>query len=99
MTVVSLERSDRSGSFGIYSITASGHATGSTEVCAAVSALMTTLAGYAVNSATPLCIRLASGYSIVKFSGGREAAAVYEAMCIGFMQLAASYSNFLRIEK
>ena len=82
-----------------FMVEARGHATGSKEVCAAVSVLMTTLAGYAANRATPLEIRLAPGDSIVQFFGGKEAEAVYDAMRIGFMQLAASYGKFLRIEK
>ena len=94
MTTVTLSQSGHT-----YKVKAAGHAAGSPEVCAAVSALMTTLAGYAENCAVRLEVRLEPGDSEVIFSGGREAAGVYEAMCIGFMQLAASYGDFLQIRK
>lgn len=97
MTVVSLESSE-SGSRGIYSVKASGHATGSTEVCAAVSVLMTTLAGYVKNFASPIDIRLASADSAVIFTGGEDAKAAYNMAKIGFLQLENSYGSYIRVK-
>lgn len=84
---------------GRYSVICEGHATGSVEVCAAVSTLVYTLLGYLKN-ADGVAVEnaeLADGYAEIEFSGGECAKAAYELICIGFLQLAHSKGNFIEI--
>lgn len=73
-----------------------GHATGSEQVCAAISALMTALAGYLVNHNPQRIntIMLESGHNVIAFRG---AAAAFEMTKIGLMQLAQSYPKYICI--
>lgn len=84
---------------GRYSVICEGHATGSVEVCAAVSTLVYTLLGYLKN-ADGVAVEnaeLADGYAEIKFSGGENARVAYELICIGFLQLAMAKDELIEI--
>ena len=84
---------------GRYSVVCEGHATGSCEVCAAVSTLVYTLLGYLKN-ADGVAVEnevIADGYAEIEFSGGECARVAYELISIGFLQLAQAKSNFVEI--
>lgn len=84
---------------GRYSVVCEGHAVGSCEVCAAVSTLVYTLLGYLKN-ADGIAVEnaeLADGYAEIEFSGGENARAAYELICIGFLQLEQSSAKFIEI--
>lgn len=84
---------------GRYSVICEGHATGSVEVCAAVSTLVYTLLGYLKN-ADGVAVEnaeLADGYADIEFSGGECARVAYELICIGFLQLAMAKGELIEI--
>lgn len=95
MTKVYLEHC--AGTFYIY---ARGHATGSTEVCAAVSCLLYTIAGWLKNHPEIGGIhRLDDGdASIVFFDKEQSAKTVFELAQVGFLQLAQSYPDYISVE-
>jgi len=95
MTKVYLERNgDR------YTVACKDHATGSEAVCAAVSTLCYTLAGYLHN--IPCEIEkeeLLPGDARIAFYGKNQLArAAFDMICVGFLQLAASYPDFVSVE-
>jgi len=95
MTKVYLERDgDR------YTVACKDHATGSEAVCAAVSTLCYTLAGYLHN--IPCEIEkeeLKMGDARIIFYGRSEPArAGFDMACVGFLQLAASYPEYVSAE-
>ena len=84
---------------GRYSVICEGHATGSVEVCAAVSTLVYTLLGYLKNAD---CVaveseELADGYAEIEFSGGECARVAFELIRIGFLQLAMAKGELIEI--
>ena len=95
MTKVNLEHDGNR-----YTVTCKGHATGSEAVCAAVSTLCYTLAGYLHN--IPCEIEkeeLLPGDARIVFYGKEQLAqAAFDMICVGFLQLAASYSDFVSVE-
>ena len=94
MTQVHVER-DTHG--GLVTISAKGHATGSTEVCAAVSMMLYTIAGWLHNhpDVGSVC-RLEDGdASILYYDRSSETRTLYEFAEIGFRQLAASYPDYI----
>lgn len=97
MTQVRLERDDF---VGTASITAKGHATGSVEVCAAISCLLYTIAGWLQNSDFEgYMVGLKEGDAcIMWYTLTDKADALYEFAEIGFKQLAASYPEYIRVE-
>lgn len=94
MTRVTLKEDD-----GRYSVVCEGHATGSVEVCAAVSTLVYTLLGYLKNADGVVVESevLADGYAEIEFSGGECARVAYELIRIGFLQLERSNEKFIEI--
>lgn len=84
---------------GQYLVAAKGHATGSEQVCAGVSAIMYALAGTIKNNhcCKELDCKIQDGFLLCKFSGGREAAAYYELTVIGLKQIANSYPEYIEI--
>lgn len=81
---------------GRYTVRAIGHAEGSPSVCAAVSAIMFTFAGWARNAHPDSEIVLESGNASVTVHG--ECGDVYDAVCIGFIQLAKSFPEQVKID-
>ena len=87
MTRITVER--RAG--GRWRFRAEGHATGSPEGCAAVSALLFALAGWLRNAPAALRaerVRLAPGAAELVFSGGASADAAGELAAVGLAQIA-----------
>ena len=82
-----------------YTVTAKGHATGSPEMCAAVSTLMTTLAGWAANAkdARLLDDKLDPGSARVSWRGIGASSEVFRLVEIGLRQLAASYPALISV--
>ena len=83
-----------------YTVKCQGHATGSENICAAVSSIVYTLAGYLLNSENikVLTNKTESGNAEFIFSGGAEAAYCYKMAVIGLSQLAKSFPNFVKIK-
>jgi uncharacterized protein YsxB (DUF464 family) len=95
MTKVSLsQRGSR------YGIECQGHATGSVQVCAAVSTLVTTLAGWLHNAQGVELIteRLNTADAKLEYIGGADAETAFELVMVGFLQLAASYGEYISVE-
>lgn len=82
-----------------YEIIAKGHATGSTEVCAAVSMLMTAMAQWNMlyGSGDILKSELKSGYAKVKLRKADPGSkAIWELANVAFHLLAETEKNFLK---
>lgn len=93
MTHVSLRRRGN-----LFCVQAKGHATGSVEVCAAVSCLLYTLAGYLMNNPKGIhCIecKLSEADVDLCFRGEDAAKMLFAIARIGFLQLENSFSKFL----
>ena len=81
-----------------YGVTAQGHAPTS-EGCAAVSVLMTTIAGYVLNARCDVeVLRLDSGDAAVAWHGGRDARAAFDMAVIGFEQFEQSYPDMVQVK-
>lgn len=85
-----------------YIIIAQGHATGSPEVCAAISGILYALAGYVRNAADGSALsydeRLGSGSVHLHFCGGEGAAGAFDMAVIGLKQIEAKYPDLLQVE-
>ena len=93
MTNVYLERSgDR------YTVHCKGHATGSVEVCAAVSALTVSLGEWLIQTKTEvLRERVKDAEIYLCFRGGEAAKAVFDMMCLGFGKLEERYGEYIKV--
>lgn len=93
MTSVSLEQAGN-----VYTLRCEGHAKGSPEVCAAVSCLVYTLAGWLRNTEETQILgeAMESGEAVLSFTGG-AAGTAFELMRIGFLQLEKTYRAYLRV--
>lgn len=82
-----------------YTVTAKGHATGSPEMCAAVSTLMCMAAGWAQCEERAKVLRadLESGDAKVSWRGVGEP--VFDALEVGFRQLELTDPERIRVEK
>ena len=88
---------------GYFTLILYGHATGSKEVCTAISSIVYALAGYLKNfedekAEKQPVIELKSGFSSFRFSG-KGAESAYDMSVIGLMQLANQYPEFIQFEK
>lgn len=97
MTNVTIQASGRD-----YKLTAVGHATGSREVCAAVSGIVYALCGYLKNleqegAAKLGTFMLESGAAEIEASG-EEAMPAFEMAAIGLMQIAAKYTDQVSVD-
>ena len=85
----------------LYTISAKGHAAGSSEVCAAVSAILYALAGYMENageSIDSILTSMDSGCAVISFRGGQAAEAVFDMAVIGLMQIEAACPKYIRVK-
>lgn len=87
---------------GRYRLTAVGHATGSSEVCAAVSGLVYALGGYLKNLERAGAVELRSfllesGAAELEAQGG-AARAPFEMAAVGLLQIAAKYPKQVRVD-
>ena len=83
----------------LYEIEAKGHATGSKEVCAAVSMMMTALANWNLfyGSGDRLPSKLEQGYAKVRLRKADEGAkAIWELANVAFKALAETDKTFLK---
>lgn len=85
-----------------YTIYANGHATGSPEVCAAISGLLYALAGYVRNASDGSTLaydeRLESGNVHLHFRGGEGAGGAFDMAVIGLKQIEAKYPELVSVE-
>ena len=81
----------------IHIILAKGHATGSVEVCAAVSTLLQTLAGFCARPPHPALAHFEKGLAVVGLRREQEA---YLQMCLfGLFSLAHDYPDLITISE
>lgn len=87
---------------GRYTLRCQGHATGSNEACAAVSVLMTTLAGYLENAGGRAkgVWSLEPGLAeITMKTGDLRVIGAWEATLFGLKQLENSFPGYIRVRK
>lgn len=85
---------------GCYSIHAEGHATGSKEVCAAITGILYALKGYLLNAEADVKQSdLSEAEAHIVFYGGLEAKSVYQMTVIGLTQIAHSYPQFAKVQE
>ena len=95
MTAIYLEQDgDR------YTVSAKGHATGSMEVCAAVSTLLYTLDAWLHNTDLDvLRERLEPGDALIEYAGiDAGAQTAFDFVTVGFLQLAKSEPSAIEVE-
>lgn len=76
---------------------AQGHATGSEQVCAAVSGLVYTLAGYVSHFGAEM--RLVNGDADIVCDDRQENRIAFSVTAVGLRQIAHSYPDFLAVEE
>ena len=88
-----------------YSVIIDGHATGSAEVCAGVSALMYSLEGYLRNHEDELFLHSAKvdkpGWAYIMFEledPSKYIKGAFEMFVIGSLQIADSYPDYCQVE-
>lgn len=89
---------------GRYRLRAKGHATGSSEVCAAVSALVYALGGYLLalersDGALESALRLDSGDAEIEAAGGEAVRAAFHMAEAGLRQLARKYPELVGVDE
>ncbi len=94
MTRVTLERDGER-----YAVSARGHAP-TRELCAAISCLLYTLAGWlrGAPDAEPVTERLSPGDARLVWYGGAGSGAVFSLMATGFLQLQLAAPEALQVE-
>lgn len=87
-----------------YTVTFDGHATGSAEVCAGVSALMFSLEGYLRNHDKELFLHSARvdkpGWAFIRFEleePAKDIKGAFEMFTIGVLQIAETYPDFCQV--
>ena len=82
-----------------YTLECKGHATGSEEVCAGVSAIIYALAGWAENYAeSDVKTELEPGDALVMFSGGSECEAAFDMAVIGLRQIELGHPEYIAVD-
>jgi uncharacterized protein YsxB (DUF464 family) len=86
-----------------YFLTAEDHATGSEQVCAAVSAITLTLLGYVLNleqaGQAEICGKRAeSGLFQLNAKGGEKCRAAFEMAAQGLLQLEGSFPQYISVK-
>ena len=83
----------------LFTLAVKGHATGSEEVCAGVSAIVFALAGW-VNeyAASDVKTELESGDALVTFRGESEAEAAFDMAVIGLKQIELGHRDSIRVD-
>jgi len=90
------------GAPGTYRLTAVGHATGSREVCAAVSGIVYALGGYLKNLERAGAVKLGafmleSGAAAIE-ADGKDLRAPFEMAAIGLLQIAEKYPDGVAVD-
>lgn len=85
--------------FTRYTLTCEGHATGSAEMCAAISCLVYTAAGWLRNTegATLIAEELTPGRAMLAFTG-KDAGTLYDFLAVGFLQLEQHDPDHISVE-
>ena len=80
-----------------YSIEAKEHT--DARVCAGISAILFTIAGYITNQPSIIVkkVHLGEGDTAISWSGGCFAKAAYEMAQVGFLQLEAGYPEHIKV--
>lgn len=82
-----------------YTVSCRGHATGSVSVCAAVSCLVYTLAGWLRNNSVQvLTEKLEDGDALILYHGGAAAETAFDMICVGFLQLQEQYGEYIAVD-
>lgn len=82
-----------------YTVRCQGHATGSVEVCAAVSCLVYTLACWLRNTPLPvLKEKLEDGDVLIQYRGSAAGETAFDMICVGFLQLQAQYPEYISVD-
>lgn len=89
---------------GRFFLTAEGHATGSEQVCAAVSAITLTLLGYVLNleqegQAEVRGKKAESGLFQLNAKGGERCRAAFEMAVQGLLQLENTFPSYVSVKK
>ncbi len=93
MTKVYMEKSEER-----YSVSCHGHATGSEQMCAAISTLVGTLANWLRCTSLPFDEMLKEGNACVRWTGGESANTAFEMLCAGFLALQATDKTKISVE-
>lgn len=82
-----------------YRVKLDGHAAGAPDVCAAISCLVYTAAGWLRNTerAEGLKETLESGEAELKWYGGDDARVLWEFLQIGFLQLETTAPEYIKV--
>lgn len=101
MTFCKLKIVDTNPDDTVLILRADGHATGFTEVCAAISSLVCMLHGYLHNDPEVRVSRevVREGDVNIIAAGGREFRAVCRALLIGLMQIEQEFPDCLKISE
>lgn len=79
-----------------YTVEATGHATGNSKVCSAVSTLIQTLETWINNTGLTHSGTVSAGDSCLKFTG-QGSGTVFDTVYCGFRRLAASYPEYIEL--
>ena len=87
---------------GEYTLEADGHAAGSPEACAGISAIVETLDGYLTNASGEHVYSIhekwvEDGTAGFSASGDDALGEVWRAACIGLMKISLSYPDFVSV--
>lgn len=86
-----------------YLLSAQNHATGSEQVCAAVSALVFAFAGFVKNAeesraAQVYNLKLDSGKALIHCHGNRDVGTAFETVVLGLRQVELSNPEYIHVE-
>ena len=103
MTVIKTYLEDRGQGRAKFGITAQGHATGSVEACAGVSALMEALHCYLLNAKDYIQkIEVETnkdGFYRIEFEGNDTAFTAYMVILSGLLSIEAGYPEYVQVER
>lgn len=98
-----LRRIDIPGRGNVWTLRASGHATGSDAACTAVSAMLYSLAGYLVNAkehgrAECLHHEMGGGEALLSYAGDDRMSEVFRAITIGLLQISQAMPDYVQVQ-
>lgn len=103
MTKVNTVLTEISPGYCRFEITAEGHATGSVEACAGVSALMQALHCFLLNAKDHINIieiqTNADGFYKIDFEGEEPAFTAYMVVLSGLLSIEAGYPGFVQVDR
>ena len=103
MTEVRSELEETSPGICRFLLEAKGHATGSVEACAGISALFTALHSYLINAKDYIRdIEIETnedGYYRIEFEGDETAFTAYMVILSGLLSIEKGYPDFIRVKR